>query len=88
MCHQYNLIKVEAPTRLELVNGGFANHCLTTWLRRRELNAKGKKSKVKSVSRAPRRVNGFPHVWLVLLFEAGERLEQPSARFNPVVVVL
>ena len=25
----------EASTRFELVNDGFANHCLTTWLRRR-----------------------------------------------------
>ena len=28
---------LEAPTRFELVNGGFANLCLTTWLRRRRL---------------------------------------------------
>ncbi len=26
--------KLEAATRVELVNDGFANHCLTTWLRR------------------------------------------------------
>ena len=26
--------KLEAPTRIELVNNGFADRCLTTWLRR------------------------------------------------------
>ncbi len=27
-------VVMEAPTRVELVNNGFADRCLTTWLRR------------------------------------------------------
>lgn len=32
---------LEAATRFELVNNGFAGRCLTTWLCRRWISAKG-----------------------------------------------